>query len=170
MKLTPTGIVAPIVSIEAVLDDPESELEAQIAEHYGDACVVEMEGYGAVHAASRERVPSIVVRGVSDMTQAKSWKGDAKWQPLAACNAAAFAFEMLTHWARAYPPDTLYISVVSQVPAVHSAIPDYAPPTEHAPIGTPDSATDITTTEVKSQQSESSFVEHSRSESCAPFQ
>nr|WP_264569901.1 hypothetical protein [Sphingobium sp. B2D3D] len=99
----PIGLVKPIASIEAVLDDPTSELEALIAEDYGDTYVVEMEGYGAVYAASRERTPSIVVRGVSDMTQGKSPEDDALRQPIAAAHAAAFAFEMLSHWGQIYP-------------------------------------------------------------------
>ena len=104
MVFPPIGLVAPIASVEAVLADPESELEALIADGYGDTCVVEMEGYGAVYAASQERVPSILVRAVSDMTQDKSPEKDTERQPVAACHAAAFAFEMLSHWAQAFPP------------------------------------------------------------------
>src|SRR5690606_448853 len=91
-KFPPDSLVAPIVSVEAVLADRTSELEALIAREYGDACVVEMEGYGAVYAASQERTPSIVVRGVSDMTEKKTPGDDAVRQPIAACHAAAFGF------------------------------------------------------------------------------
>lgn len=98
----PAGVVAPIASIEAVLDDDENELEAMLAKYYGDACVVEMEGYGAVYAASMERTPSILVRGVSDMAKKKTPEEDAIRQPIAACHAAAFAFEMLSHWTQLY--------------------------------------------------------------------
>ncbi|KPL53233.1 hypothetical protein ABB55_14270 [Prosthecomicrobium hirschii] len=99
----PIGLVAPIASIEAVLDSVESELEAQIAKGYGDTHVVEMEGYGAVYAATAERTPSIVIRGVSDMRQKKSAGSDKLLQPIAACHAAAFAFEMLSHFGQLYP-------------------------------------------------------------------
>ena len=105
-ETVPRALVAPVASVEAVLDDPESELEALIANGYGDTCVVEMEGYGAVYAASLERVPSIVVRGVSDMTRDKTPETDGELQPVAASHAAAFAFEMLSHWAKAHPADT----------------------------------------------------------------
>ena len=64
--------VAPIASVEAVLDDPESDLEAHLAANCGDAHVVEMEGYGAAFAAYHSGIPSIVVRGVSDKTKEKS--------------------------------------------------------------------------------------------------
>ena len=99
----PIGLVAPVASVEAVLADRESELEALIADVCGDACVVEMEGYGAVYAASQERVPSILVRGVSDMIQDKSPEKDAERQPVAARHAAAFAFELLSHWTQVFP-------------------------------------------------------------------
>ncbi|MGO8151461.1 hypothetical protein AB9F36_16775 [Rhizobium leguminosarum] len=98
----PIGLVAPIASIEAVLDSVESELEAQIAKGYSDTHVVEMEGYGAVYAATAERTPSIVIRGVSDMRQKKSVGKDKLLQPIAACHAAAFAFEMLSHFGQLY--------------------------------------------------------------------
>ena len=105
-ETVPRARVAPVASVEAVLDDPESELEALIADGYGDTCVVEMEGYGAVYAASQEQVPSIVVRGVSDMTRDKTPEADGEFQPVAASHAAAFAFEMLSHWAQVHPADT----------------------------------------------------------------
>ena len=103
MDSPPIGLVAPVASLEAVLADPENELAELISEGYDDTCVVEMEGYGAVYAASQERVPSILVRGVSDITRDKSPETDAERQPVAACHAAAFAFEMLSHWAQAFP-------------------------------------------------------------------
>lgn len=98
----PLGLVAPIASIEAVLDSPKSELEALLAKGHSDTHVVEMEGYGAVYAASAEQTPSIVIRGVSDMRQKKSAGKDKILQPIAACHAAAFAFEMLSHFGQLY--------------------------------------------------------------------
>ncbi len=99
----PVGLVAPIASIEAVLDSSKSELEALLANGHSDTHVVEMEGYGAVYAASSEQTPSIVIRGVSDMRQKKSAGSDKVLQPIAACHAAAFAFEMLSHFGQLYP-------------------------------------------------------------------
>ena len=103
----PIALVAPIVSVEAVQADRESELEALIAASYGDAHVVEMEGYGAQSAAHRRDIPSIVVRGISDLTHHdKSPDDDAELQPIAAQHAAAFAFELLHQWTLVYPaPD-----------------------------------------------------------------
>lgn len=99
----PIGLVAPIASIEAVLDDVDSELETLIAAGYGDTHIVEMEGYGAVYAASAERTPSIVIRGVSDMRQKKSAEKDKLLQPIAASHAAAFALELLSHFGQLHP-------------------------------------------------------------------
>ena len=107
----PRAVIAAIVSVEAVSANPASLLETHIAENYGDACVVEMEGYGAIFAANQERTPSILIRGISDMTGAdKTAEDDAKRQPIAACHAAAFGFELLSAWGEVYrlptPPPT----------------------------------------------------------------
>ena len=98
----PRALVAPIGSSDEVLADGESELAKWLRERYGDACIVEMEGYGAMFAASREGTPAIVLRGVSDLAASdKTPERDALRQPVAACHAAAFGFEMLRHWAAA---------------------------------------------------------------------
>lgn len=129
----PGGIVAPIASIEAVLDNPDSELEALLAQGYSDTCVVEMEGYGAVYAASAEQTPGIVVRGVSDMTEDKSAEKDATLQPIAACHAAAFGFEMLSHWGQLYEPP-------ASAPRDMRRRPEPAPPAEDLGTSGPDDA------------------------------
>jgi nucleoside phosphorylase len=67
----PLGHIAPAVSTEAVVANTESDLANLIATSYGDACIVEMEGYGAIYAASQEQKPAIVIRGVSDMIEKK---------------------------------------------------------------------------------------------------
>lgn len=99
----PVGHIAPAVSTEAVVADTKGDLAELIAKHFADACIVEMEGYGAIYAASQELKPAIVVRGVSDMTENKEPGTDAIRQPIAACHAAAFAFELLVQWNRFYP-------------------------------------------------------------------
>ena len=96
----PGALVAPVGSSEEVLADSESGLAAWLSERYGDASVIEMEGYGAMFAASREQTSAIVLRGISDMASSdKVPSKDAIRQPVAACHAAAFGFEMLRHWA-----------------------------------------------------------------------
>jgi nucleoside phosphorylase len=80
----PLGHIAPAVSTEAVLANTENDLANLIANYYGDACIVEMEGYGAIYAASQEVKPAIVIRGVSDMTEKKDPTSDGIFQPIAA--------------------------------------------------------------------------------------
>ena len=99
----PIAEVAPAISTEAVSASTDSELEALIATHYGDACVVEMEGYGSLFAADREDTPAIVIRGVSDMAAQKDPETDKVRQPVAAAHAAAFAFELIRWWGLLYP-------------------------------------------------------------------
>ena len=98
VALPPSAKVAPIASIEAVLDDPNSPLEELLKSSYSDTHVVEMEGYGAVFSAHTVRTPGMIIRGVSDMTKLKSDEDDDILQPIAAAHAAAFAFEVLSHW------------------------------------------------------------------------
>lgn len=100
----PAACVAPIVSVESVSADPNSQLERHIAQHYGDAHAVEMEGYGTVFAANREGTPCIIIRGVSDMASHKTPTDDAITQPVAAVHAAAFGFELLDLWGQINRP------------------------------------------------------------------
>ncbi|MFS0738685.1 hypothetical protein ABC347_16680 [Sphingomonas sp. 1P06PA] len=99
----PLAEVAPAISTEAVSASKVSDLEALIATHYGDACIVEMEGYGSLFAAAREDTPAIVIRGVSDMAEHKDAETDQIRQPVAAAHAAAFAFELISWWSALYP-------------------------------------------------------------------
>ena len=136
VKFPPIAVVKPVVSVEAVMNDRESELEKLIAERYGDAHVVEMEGYGAAFAASVERTPSIVVRGISDPTSGKLTGEDAVLQPIAACHAAAFAFEMLSYWRIVNPSRFSTTSGVALGRTVAGNIREAAEPEpgERAPI------------------------------------
>ena len=103
IEFPPRGFVAPSVSVEAVQADRGSPLEEQIRDGFGDAHVVEMEGYGAYFAARGSGTPWIMIRGVSDETHEKRAEEDADHQPIAARHAAAFAFELMAQWAEAYP-------------------------------------------------------------------
>ena len=129
----PIALVAPIVSVEAVQADRASELEALIARNCSDAHVVEMEGYGAEFAAHRSNIPSIVVRGISDDTDHdKSPDHDAELQPIAACHAAAFAFELLHQWTLVFPRiDPFEPPSTTDAPA--ELVPDYVVEDEPGP-------------------------------------
>ncbi|MBW9125260.1 hypothetical protein [Agrobacterium pusense] len=119
----PIAEVAPAISTEAVSASKTSELEALITASYGDACIVEMEGYGSLFAASREETPAIVIRGVSDMAEHKDAETDKIRQPVAAAHAAAFAFELISWWTVLYPvlPTTATVDHGKEPIVIHEA-------------------------------------------------
>lgn len=119
----PLSTIAPAVSTEAVSASKTSELEALIAQHYGDANIVEMEGFGALFAANQEGKPAIVIRGVSDMADKKEPQTDKVRQPVAAAHATAFAFELLASWTAFYPTADPDIAPISKPSADDPAQP-----------------------------------------------
>lgn len=94
----PHALVAPIVVSEKVVASTTTTLAELIRDNYGDAVAVDMEDFGALRAAAAtERAKVIAVRGISDLLAGKSDADEQGSQPLAAANAAAFLFELLTH-------------------------------------------------------------------------
>lgn len=129
----PLATIAPAVSTEAVSASKTSALEAHIAQHYGDANIVEMEGFGALFAADRESKPAIVIRGVSDMADKKDPETDEVRQPVAAAHAAAFAFELLASWTLFYPTAAPELAPLSKPAAEDPALPTHAEAAAPAP-------------------------------------
>jgi len=101
------GHVAPIAAGEQVVVSKTSPTYKLVREHYGDAVCVEMEGYGFLSAVRVARTPALVVRGISDLCEGKSKRDGEGWQPRAAAHAAAFGFEVLSHFV---PPPRLFPS------------------------------------------------------------
>lgn len=101
----PGALVAPIISVEAVSADVNSDLERQISDHFQDAVALEMEGYGAAHAAHNENLPCVIVRGISDAREGKEAGLDKIHQPIAAAHGAAFGFEIIDLWGSNYPSE-----------------------------------------------------------------
>ncbi|MGW0771002.1 5'-methylthioadenosine/S-adenosylhomocysteine nucleosidase [Streptomyces sp. NPDC002676] len=86
----------PIATGDVVLADDESEIARQIRENYNDTAAFEMEGSGAAHAAHLEGRDALVVRGISDRTNADKDADDAGGsQERAAAQAAAVAMAVL---------------------------------------------------------------------------
>jgi nucleoside phosphorylase len=93
----PKAKVGPIAAGPKVLASRRSDLFRFLRQHYGDAIAVEMEGFGFLHGVRMNHpVEGIVIRAMSDQIGDKSPEGDAYWQPLAARNAAAFTFQVLS--------------------------------------------------------------------------
>ncbi len=95
----PNAFVKPIAAGSQVIADRRSAAARRLDQYCADALAVDMEGHGFLHGAYLNRgVDALVVRGISDLLSGKDEDNDARWQPVAARNAAAFAFEVLgTH-------------------------------------------------------------------------
>jgi adenosylhomocysteine nucleosidase len=87
----------PIAVGDVVLADDRSAFAAYIRRHYNDACAIEMEGSGAVHAAHvNGRLDALVIRGISDRANPDKHRADAAGsQELAAGQAASVAVAVL---------------------------------------------------------------------------
>ncbi len=91
----PNVYFEPIAAGEVVLNSTKSPLAEQIRTHYNDAVAVEMESAGVAHASHLNMAtPTVTVRGISDLVDAKDTTDRAGWQPVAARNAAAFAMAL----------------------------------------------------------------------------
>ena len=121
VAMPPVGHVAPIASVEVVVVGRKSATEIMLAKDYNDTCVVEMEGFGAVYAAVSVQTPSIIIRGVSDLAMKKSAVTDKARQPVAACHAAAFGFELLAKFGELYLPPARIVQRPAQ-PAAQEAL------------------------------------------------
>ncbi len=89
----------PIASGNKVITATASATADLIDRAFDDAQGLDMEGYGAMVAASNNSsVEAMVIRGVSDLIDDKSKATDRTRQPLAARHAAAFALALIESW------------------------------------------------------------------------
>jgi len=126
----PAAFLGPIVSVEAVSGDPDSELEVLINAHYNDAQAVEMEGYGVAFAADHENIPALIVRGISDARTNKDPELDKIYQPVAGMHAAAFGFAVLDLWTELVPSGASALPVQT-----HNPVPTLTSPAPQALLG-----------------------------------
>jgi len=106
-KDVPRILIGPIAAGEKVLTSSTSPLRNFLHEHYNDALAIEMEGRGFLAATyANTHTKSIVIRGISDLLDAKSATDAAGSQTLAADHASAFAYHLLATLHPAALPGT----------------------------------------------------------------
>jgi nucleoside phosphorylase len=92
----PRAHLGPLVAADRVVAAADSRAARFIDENCGDALAIDMESAGFLQSADLGHdVPTIVVRGISDLLTGKDPASDRIWQPRAARNATAFAVELL---------------------------------------------------------------------------
>ena len=92
---SPRASVAPIVVGERVVASSRSADARRIRATFSDAVAVSMEDVGVAKAAAVAGAAALAIRGVSDLLDGKAAADATGSQPVAAANAAAFAFELL---------------------------------------------------------------------------
>ncbi len=94
----PSALVAPIAVGSKVVASTDSAAFAFLRESFSDAVAVEMEALGVLEASySSSSSEAIAICGISDLVAGKEEADAAGCQELAARNASAFAFSMLSH-------------------------------------------------------------------------
>lgn len=97
----PHVYIGALAAGEKVLASTHSAVYHHLKTTYGDTLAIEMEGHGFLQAIhGNHEMHGLVIRGISDLIDDKATADAAGSQDRAACNAAAFAFQVLTTFAR----------------------------------------------------------------------
>jgi len=91
----PKAFVGMIASGEKLVASRRSALYKFLKNYYNQAMAVEMEGYGFLQACYLNKVPGLVIRGISDLLSGKNKADAGGSQETAAKNATAFTFQVL---------------------------------------------------------------------------
>ncbi len=115
-------LVGNIIAGEKLLVSKKSKLYELIKNNYNDVQAIEMEGIGFMEAVYQNNdVPSIVLRGISDLLSNKAKMDKTNSQELACYNAAAFGFNLINKLPMSVPntnsPTIIYqLKIESNVP------------------------------------------------------
>ncbi|MCC6271093.1 MAG: 5'-methylthioadenosine/S-adenosylhomocysteine nucleosidase [Microbacteriaceae bacterium] len=91
------AIVEPIAAGEKVVASTRAAVYELLRKSFSQTVAVEMEGLGVLEAAHQNDQAVLIIRSISDLLGNKQAVDDEGWQPRAAANAAAFAFEVLSN-------------------------------------------------------------------------
>jgi nucleoside phosphorylase len=92
----PQSYIGPIAAGEKIITSKNSDIYKFLHAQFSDALAVEMEAHGFLKATqANHHVESLIVRGISDTLDNKTWADAHDNHELAAKHASAFAFEVL---------------------------------------------------------------------------
>ncbi len=93
----PEVFIGAIAAGEKVVKSQRSSISKFIKKNYSDTLAVEMEGRGFLSATRASNIHAIVIRGISDLLSNKAQSDNEGYQEIAAINAAAFTFEIISN-------------------------------------------------------------------------
>lgn len=97
LTLQPHVFVAPIAAGEKVVASKKSDVFKFIRGNYNDVIAVEMEEANFLEAMyATQRVPTMLIRGISNLIDSKIEVGQTDYQEIASRHASAFVFEVLS--------------------------------------------------------------------------
>jgi len=92
----PRAFIGAIAAGDKVVASTRSNVYQLLRSNYGDALAVEMESHGFLKAVrANPEINALIIRGISDLIDAKSNADATGSQEMAARHASAFAFEIL---------------------------------------------------------------------------
>jgi nucleoside phosphorylase len=115
IKLHPRVFIGPIAAGECIIDSVKSKFFNFLQTNYENAIAVEMEGLGLLEAARRnQQAPTIILRGIFDLIDHPHESAAIDHQKIAAQNASAFAFELISKCQSVSPKQHSILKVLER--------------------------------------------------------